>query len=146
MIFNSNDFGTAPQKTKTFADLPEGTYSVIIESEETKPTKSGNGEYLQLVFKVDEGPRAGAKIFDRLNLRNPSAKAVEIAQEALARICEVCGLSNPNDSSELVGKRLKVTTQNESYQGKVYPRVKGYQAHPEAEAQAAAEFLDDLPF
>jgi hypothetical protein len=147
MIFNETDFSpTPPPAKRPPAELPPGTYSAVIKAEETKPTKAGTGEYLQLILEVDEGPHAGARVFERLNLRNPSVKAMAIAQETLVRICEAAGMDKPGDSSELVGKRLQVTTVNETYQDKTYARIRGYAPHPEGQKQREQEFLDDLPF
>lgn len=148
MIFNNTDFTpAAPGERRTPpAELPPGIYGAVIKSEETKPTKAGTGEYLQLVLEVDEGPHAGAKIFERLNLRNPSVKAMAIAQETLIKICEAAGLGQPGDSAELVGKRVEINTGNETYQGKTYARVRGYAPHPAGQKQKEDEFLEDLPF
>ena len=148
MIFNKTDW-SKPNGTQrpVFKDLPPGLYTVRINGEETKPTKAGTGEYLQLTFEVVEGPNTGAKIFDRLNLRNPSVRAQEIAAATLQAICEAVGVTELNESSDLLGKTLRIATVNESYQDKVYPRVRSYSAIPAGEKGAAGdEFIDDLPF
>lgn len=152
MIFNKTDW-TKPNGTQrpVFKDLPPGLYTVRISAEETKPTKAGNGEYLQLTFEIVEGPHKGTKIFDRLNLRNPSARAMEIAQATLGAICEAAGVTDPSDSSALVGSKLRIATLNESYQDKVYPRIRSYSAVSESAEGTlpegdSAEYLDDLPF
>ena len=48
-----------------------------------------------------EGPLAGRKLFDRLNLVNASAQTVEIAQRTLSAICHATGRLQVQDSAEL---------------------------------------------
>ena len=147
MIFNDSDFSpSAPPSKRVPVELPPGTYSAVIKTEETKLTKAGTGEYLQLMLEVDEGPQAGLRVFDRLNLRNPSVKAMAIAQETLIKICEAVSLDNPNDSAELVGKRVQIETSNEAYQGKTYARIRAYLPHPAGQKEKEDEFIEDLPF
>jgi hypothetical protein len=60
-----------------------------------------NGHFLELTLDVIEGPAKGRKLFDCLNLDNPSAQAVEIAQATLSAICHATGKLTVSDSSEL---------------------------------------------
>jgi len=39
-----------------FEPIPAGKYLAIITDSEMKPTKNGNGSYLELTFQVIEGP------------------------------------------------------------------------------------------
>jgi len=150
MIFSDNDFKTSSQKLAIFKDLPPGLYAVRITGEESKLTKSGTGEYLQLTFEVIDGPYAGNKIFDRLNLRNPSDRAMEIARKTLVAICEAVSVTELNESSELLGKVLRITTVNEFYQDKAYPRVRSYSALAQDETRTKChnnnDSLEYLPF
>lgn len=89
--------------------LPAGKYlSHLIESE-MLPTKSGDGQYLKLVFEVLEGPFARRKIFDQLNLANRNVQTVEIAQRQLSAICHAVGQIQVADSEQLHFKPLLVT-------------------------------------
>ena len=47
---------------------------------------------LQLVATVTAGQWKGRKLWVRLNIVNPSAAAVEIAQRELSAICRACGV------------------------------------------------------
>lgn len=102
--FNAED--VAPQDS--FEPIPAGWYSVIISDSEMKPTKKGDGEYLQLELTVIEGDFEGRKVWDRLNLQNPNQTAVEIAQRALSAICHAVGVLTPGDSSELHDRPFEV--------------------------------------
>ena len=95
-FFNANEV-----PDQIFEPLPDGIYVArIIESEE-KETKAGTGSYIQLKLEVVEGEYTGRTVFDRLNLRNPNEKAVEIARQTLASICRAVGNMAPRDTQEL---------------------------------------------
>jgi hypothetical protein len=85
----------------TYEILPPGQYVVQIVQSEMRPTKSGTGQQLVLELDVLEGPQAGRKLFDRLNLVNPNTQAVEIAQRTLSAICHATGRMQVQDSEEL---------------------------------------------
>lgn len=115
----------------SFEPIPAGWYVCMITDSEMKPTKSGNGEYLQLRLDVIEGQYENRVIFDRLNLNNPNQTAVEIAQRQLSAICRAVGAMQPKDSSDLhdVPIRVKVS---------VRPASDGYDASNEVKAYEAA--------
>ena len=102
--FNAND---APEPM-SFDPLPEGEYMATITGSEMKATIKGDGSYLSLEYTIIDGPYANRKVWDNLNLDNPNAKSVTIAQASLGAICKACAASSgnaqletPNDSSEL---------------------------------------------
>ena len=82
-----------------FEVVPPGKYVVQIVKSAMEPTKSGNGEALNLEMEIMEGPHAGRKVWDGLNLRNTNAQAVEIAQRTLSAICHAVGKLQVSDSS-----------------------------------------------
>lgn len=84
-----------------YSPIPAGEYKVHIADSDMKPTKNGNGSYLQLEMEVLEGDQQGRKLFDRLNLDNPNSQAVEIAQRTLNAICVAVGKLSISDSNEL---------------------------------------------
>jgi hypothetical protein len=89
-----------------FAPVPNGDYPVVITESEMKPTKSGEGQYLQLVLEIIEGPYKGRRIWDRLNLVNPNHTAVEIAQRTLSQICHAVNHLTVQDTVELHNKPM----------------------------------------
>lgn len=123
----------------TFEPVPAGWYTVIITESEMKPTKAGDGEYLQLAMQIVEGEYQGRYIWDRLNLINPNQTAVDIAQRALASICRAVGVLTPTDSSELHDRPLQVKVSvrppKDGYDAT--NEVKGYRALGEAPAAPA---------
>ena len=91
-----------------FSPLPVGNYTVVITQSEMKPTKTGNGQYLQLSLQVVEGEYKNRLIFDRLNIYNANEVAQQIAQKALSSICRAVGVMHPKDSEELHDKPFSV--------------------------------------
>jgi len=89
-----------------FTPVPNGDYPVVITESEMKPTRNGDGQYLQLVLEIIDGPYKGRKVWDRLNLVNSNTTAVEIAQRALSQICHAVGHLNLQDTVELHNKPL----------------------------------------
>lgn len=84
-----------------FATLPSGEYPAQIVESDMKPTKNNNGQFLELTYQVIDGPCKGRKVWVRLNLDNPNAQAVEIANRQFKSICESAGVANPRQSEEL---------------------------------------------
>lgn len=102
------DANTVPEQME-FAALPEGQYVVIATASEMKPTKNGQGQFLQITFEVLDGPQKGRKVWARLNLVNHNQTAVDIAQRELGAICRAVGVMKPNDSAELHNRPLLIT-------------------------------------
>ena len=92
----------------SFDPIPAGWYVGMIVASEMKPTKTGSGEYLQLRIDIIDGEYEGRVLFDRLNLRNSNQTAVDIAQRQLSAICRAVGVMQPQDSSDLHDRPLRV--------------------------------------
>lgn len=128
-----------------FAPIPVGDYPAMIVDSDVKPTKARTGHYAELVFEVTEGKYKGRKVWARLNLDNPNAKAVEIAQRELSAICHAVGKLQIQDTQELHFKPLVIRVDIEESEG-YSPRnaIKAYKAAGAAtqttqgNAQAAA--------
>jgi len=91
----------------SFEPLPAGWYNVMIVESEMRPTKDGNGAYLQLTLKVVDGQYAGRQVFDRLNLQNMNPVATEIAYRRLSAYCHATGIIQVQDSQQLHGIPFK---------------------------------------
>ena len=110
--------------------LPAGWYPCIISASENRKTKAGTGTMLSLEFTVVNGEFMNSKIFDRLNLHNPSADAVKIARGTLSSICRAVGVPSPKMSEELHNKPLlvRVSVKNRSDTGEPTNECKDYKA------------------
>ena len=104
--------------------IPAGWYKAVITGSEEKPTKAQTGSYLQMTVEVIDGEHAGRKAFERLNLNNPNATAVEIAQRTLSSICRAVNVMTPRQSADLHDKPFMVKI-------KVKPAANGYDASNE---------------
>lgn len=125
---NLSGFDASKVKPTSFEPLPAGWYTVVITESENKPTKAGTGSYLQLTLEVVDGEYKGRKLFERLNLENPNAQAVEIARGTLSAICHAVNVLTPRDSSELHNKPMQanVSLRRRADNGEMTNEVKGY--------------------
>jgi hypothetical protein len=103
--FNAYDVEPATE----FMPLPNGQYVAVIGESDRKKTKSGSGEYLELVFVVLEGEYTNRKVWTRLNIVNRNPVAQQIANGHLSCICRAVGVMRPVDSAELHNIPLKIT-------------------------------------
>jgi hypothetical protein len=116
--------------TPRFDPLPAGDYPVIISESETRLTKDGSGQYLQIKLEVQGGEFAGRTLFDRLNLWNNNRQAQEIAQRTLSQICHAVGVLQVTDSQQLHNKPLIASVKIRQAQGsyEASNEIKGYKA------------------
>jgi len=121
----------------TFEAIPAGKYIAAITDSETKPTKSGNGSYLQLAFTILEGEYKNRILWARLNLDNPNQTAVNIARSELSAICRAVGVMAPNDSVELHNLPLQIAVKVKKREdtGDLVNEIKGYAKKEAAQGQ-----------
>jgi hypothetical protein len=122
----------------SFDPLPNGDYLCVITTSQMKPTKAGDGAFLELELEVIEGPCKGRKLWDRLNLNNANATAVKIAQGTLSAICRAVNVLKPTDSCELHDIPLvaKVACRKRDDTDELTNIVKGYKPR---DAQASTQ-------
>ena len=101
-MFNSAEV----EPSSPYEILPPDNYVVTIVNSEMRANKAGTGEYLWLEMVVEDGPYAGRRVFDRLNLYSNSDKAVQIAKEKLSAIFRAVGVVASDDSEVLHHRRL----------------------------------------
>ena len=121
----------------TFEAIPAGKYLAAITDSETKPTKRGNGSYLQLAFTILEGEFKNRILWARLNLQNPNQTAVNIARSELSAICRAVGVIAPNDSVELHNLPLQITVRVKKREdtGDLVNDIRGYATKETAQGQ-----------
>lgn len=133
--FKASAIELTDRPTGNFEKLPDGDYEMIVVKSGTKPTKAGNGHYLELEFQVISGEHSGRRHWERLNLDNTSHKTVQIAQEQLARLCIAVGLDDVKDSEELHDRAFIAEIGTDS---KDNTKAKIYDYHPVEGAPATA--------
>jgi hypothetical protein len=125
--FNSADH----EPLGTFEVVPKGDYLAIITDSEMKPTKAGDGQYLQLSIQLLETEYKGQILWERLNLFNKNETAVKIANSTLSSICIACGVPAPKKSEELHNKAIIIkvgVVERKDRPGEFSNEIKGYSA------------------
>ena len=135
--FNANDV----EPTTSFEPLAAGTYIAAITSSEMKPTKKGNGSYLELEFTVLEGECHGRKVWDRLCINHPNELTQKIARGNLSAICRSVGVLQPGDSGALHNLPLviHVRCKKREDNGEITNEIKGYSAKTAATPQTPSQ-------
>lgn len=88
--------------------LPAGDYVAHIIASEMKGNSLQTGSFLSLTYEILGGDHERRQFFNNLNLFNPNAKAVEIAQRDLSAICHATNQLRVNDSAQLHFKPMLV--------------------------------------
>ena len=86
-----------------YTPVPPCDYVVQVDASEIKDAKKQGNRFIELSLLILEGPEAGRKLTDRINLWNDNPKAVEIAQRSLNAICAAVGKLAIGDTNELHG-------------------------------------------
>ena len=143
--FNADDVEIVDED---FSPLPPGDYPVIVEDSEFRDTKAGDGKYLFLQLSVIDGHGKNRKLFDRLNLDNPNAQAVEISKKQLASLCRAAGKQKITDSGELhdipVVARVEIRKGSNGYEDS--NDIKGYKKYHAPTASMDGSEKDGIPF
>lgn len=140
ILGNEEGFDTHSVEPATgFEPLPAGWYPVQIDDANVCPTKKRDGAYLALEMTVVGDHFAGRKLWPKINLANPSQKAVEIGRRELAALGLACGMPAVKDSSEFVGKIIQVKVKVKQEDGRDPDNeVVGYKPIDGAEQSAPA--------
>lgn len=92
--------------------LPAGWYNVTVTNTERKPSsKKPQNSYLEVTYTVMDGPHAGRKFFNRINLWNDDPTAVDIAYKGAAGIAalqQAVGVFRCETTAQLHGIPLKL--------------------------------------
>lgn len=138
----------------SFQVLPEGEYEVFFSVTTPAATKAGNPMIkAELVIDPVNNEVGGKrKIFDYLLFQeNANFKVNQIA-----KIFDITTAENIDDyAKQIYGKRIRIKTKNEEYEGQMNPKVSYYKAStiPEGSASTDDPFAGgastdttDLPF
>ena len=143
MSGNLSGFNAADvEPNSAFTPLPAGEYQAIISESEMKPTKDGQGKFLQMKLQILNGQHQNRTLIDRLNLVNKNDVAVQIAKGTLSSICRAVNVLTPNDSAELHNKPLTIIVKiKNDPNGNPQNEVKGYKAR-HTSAPAATSMVE----
>lgn len=94
--------------------LPAGSYTAVVTGVETKNTKSGDGQYIQVEFTISSHGNEGRKIWDNFNIKNANQKAVDIGLGKLKSMALAMGFTEAAlskfDPSQLANKEVGLKT------------------------------------
>jgi hypothetical protein len=99
--------GTKPEND--YSPLPEGNYKVEIVKADVKETKDGTGNYINVQYKVVDGPCANRVFFGMVNIKNKNPEAQRIGQEQFYNLRTACGLQKVTDTDQLIGYTIEVS-------------------------------------
>jgi hypothetical protein len=85
----------------------------VVDNAEIKPTKKGNGTYIQITFQVVEGQYKNRKLWSRINYTNPNTEAQRIGRAELSAFCRAIGIMTPKDTGEFHGRPVVITVGHE---------------------------------
>ena len=103
--------------------IPEGEYNVVVIDSEIRQNKTKDGEYINVKMEILEGPYKGRYIFTSFNIKNKTAKAVEIGFKKLksllvhSKASDVNKITSPND---LLNLTVGVKTRLREVEGQQY--------------------------
>ena len=111
MALLSETFVTEDAEDAGFEPAPAGWYIAQIVKSAIKTTSAGTGEYIKNEWKILEAddPKYVGKLFwQNLNIVNPSEMAVKIGKGQLKKLNEAMGISELEDTDQLLGIPVKV--------------------------------------
>ncbi len=135
------------QEMNDFEPIPAGKYMAAITESAMKPTKAGDGSFLELQFQVLEGEYRGRLLWARLNLDNKNDLTAKIARAQLAEVCRATNVLTPNDSAELHNLPIQITVKLKKREdtGDLVNEVAGYAKKP-TQGQAPQAQTDTPPW
>lgn len=133
------------EPSQPFEPIPAGKYTAVIIESGYKPTKSGNGSFLELTFQITEGEFLNRQLRARLNLNNPNSVAVKIAKAELSSICRAVGVMTPSDSQDLHNLPISILVRckKRSDNDEIANEIAGYEKQGASSPEAKLEKPDD---
>ena len=135
-----------------YGDIPEGEYPAVLNQWNWKATKAGTGNYLELEFIIVEHLLMNRKQWERLNLKNPSEKAVNIARELLNKFLKAVKWQEDIQTEEelfkamgeIQGKKVNIIIKHKKRQdGDTDVQIKDFKPYERPDTGAVS---DDIPF
>lgn len=122
------DYQPTGEQMEDFTPVPPAQYRAMVTESDVADTKAGNGKLLKLTWTITDGEHQGRKVFDRVNLQNPNARAVEIGRKQLNTICHALGLTHVSDSVEMHDRPCLIEVRIRPAQGDYPPsnEIRGY--------------------
>jgi Protein of unknown function (DUF669) len=103
-------FDPETQDGNTWDLLPIGEYAAAIVEIAVAQPKSGDGYYVAVTWKIDEGEYEGRQIWQRITYIHSSGQAQTIGRKQLKDLCNACGRGSEHveDVEVFLFKRAKI--------------------------------------
>lgn len=95
-----------------------GEYNLMVVDTDVQQNSKKTGFGMKIYYKIIDGPEAGKRVMDLLNIVNENQDAQRIALSRLKTIATLAGHKNPNridDSSELHGLSVRAVVTEDSF-------------------------------
>jgi hypothetical protein len=127
--------------------LPLGKYPVVITASDVKPTKGGDGFYVEVSLEIIEGEHKGQSGAMRFNLYNNNDTTRKIAEAQLSAVCHVIGQLDPfEDTNALHGRPFVVEVGNQKLsQDQERDKSEGKPVTPYTEVKKVFDMAGNLP-
>ena len=138
-LFGGGGFDTGSvEPMKDFSVVPPGKYVVQITEPEITPTKAGTGHFIRLILIILEGEHKNRKVWDRINIDNPSAKCKEMGLAVVAAIGRALQIQRFTSVTQLANGVLvaHVKVKNEQNEVRTYSSLESYRAEQAKQQQA----------
>lgn len=103
-VFGSGFDVNTVEPQSDFDVLPPGKYPVQIDRTEVKQTKKGDGHYIEFAMTILDGPAKNRKLWDRINIDNPSQQCVDIGLRQLSALGRAVGVQVVSSEDQFLGK------------------------------------------
>lgn len=110
-----------PESDRSYKLVPAGWYDAVISEADVKPTKNGNGQYINIRYDITGPEHSGRVVFGKLNISNQNQQAEKIGLQQLGELIRAIGVDRLQDTDVLLGRRCKIKV-------KVSPAKDGYEA------------------
>lgn len=140
-LFNVDEYPEEQGPKKTYDDLPEGDYDVIVlKSDVVADTKMDR--VVKVTFKITNGAHKGRYIFQTYTIDSKTAEYQRGGRREFASLLRACGKKVVDDSKEIVGIPLTVMLgyRTAKSSGKRYTKI---EKHSPALGRTAEEKAQD---
>ena len=136
---NGAGFDSAPPAPANFGPIPPNEYPVEISAACVKPTRAGDGAYVEFEFTIIGAESNGRRLWHRCNIQNKNPRAVEIGKEQLNQVREAAGIVSLTDTEQMVGRRIiaKVIIKEDRNEVKYVKELEAQPAQPVTQAPPA---------
>lgn len=127
--------------------LPLGKYPVVITASDVKPTKGGDGFYVEVTLEIIDGEHKGQSGAMRFNLYNNNDTTRRIAEAQLSAVCHVIGQLDPfEDTNALHGRPFVVEVGNQKLTAEQEKeKSEGKSVTPYTEVKKVFDMAGNLP-